>query len=84
LATSTVNLKVFFWVDTFDFGRVANTTRGRVIGRVKRALVEKGFYLPADIQEIKLYGKEKEIPLSLRNLLPDASDGRKQDAGSES
>ncbi len=70
LATSTVNLKVFFWVDTFDFGRVANQTRGRVIGRVKRALVAEGFYLPADIQEIKLYGKETEIPLSMRNILP--------------
>ncbi|MGJ8685516.1 MAG: mechanosensitive ion channel family protein [Nonlabens sp.] len=65
LATSTVNLKVFFWVDTFDFGRIANTTRGRVIGNVKRALMEKGFYLPADIQEIKLYGRDSELPLSL-------------------
>ncbi|WP_124980440.1 mechanosensitive ion channel family protein [Nonlabens xiamenensis] len=67
LATSTVNLKVFFWVDTFDFGRVANTTRGRVIGNVKRALMEKGFYLPADIQEIKLYGRESDLPLSVQD-----------------
>ncbi|MGB3591010.1 MAG: mechanosensitive ion channel [Nonlabens sp.] len=68
LATSTVNLKVYFWVDTLDFGRVANTTRGRVIGSVKRALMKEGFYLPADIQELKLYGKETELPLSLRNI----------------
>ena len=67
LATSTVNLKVFFWVDTLDFGRIANTTRGRVIGNVKRALMEKGFYLPADIQEIKLYGRDSELPLSLQD-----------------
>ncbi len=67
LATSTVNLKVFFWVDTLDFGRVANTTRGRVIGNVKRALMQKGFYLPADIQEIKLYGRDSELPLSLQD-----------------
>ncbi|ALM19793.1 mechanosensitive ion channel protein MscS [Nonlabens sp. MIC269] len=65
LATSTVNLKVFFWVDTLDFGWKANSTRGRVIGRVKRALMEEGYYLPADIQEIKLYGKDSELPLSL-------------------
>ncbi|MEN8898563.1 mechanosensitive ion channel family protein [Nonlabens sp.] len=67
LATSTVNLKVFFWVDTFDFGRVANTTRGRVIGNVMRALMKEGYYLPADIQEIKLYGRDSELPLSLQD-----------------
>jgi small-conductance mechanosensitive channel len=68
LATSTVNLRVYFWVDTFDFGRVANTTRGRIIGKVKGALMEAGFYLPADIQEIKLYGKEdSELPLSMND-----------------
>lgn len=68
LATSTVNLKVYFWVDTLDFGRVANTTRGRVIGKVKYALMEAGFYLPADIQEIKLYGKgDSELPLSMND-----------------
>lgn len=67
LATSTVNLKVFFWVDTLDFGRVANTTRGRVIGNVMRALMEEGYYLPADIQEIKLYGRDSELPLSLQD-----------------
>jgi hypothetical protein len=54
-------------VDTFDFGRVANATRGRVIGNVKRALMEKGFYLPADIQEIKLYGRESDLPLSIKD-----------------
>jgi small conductance mechanosensitive channel len=67
LATSTVNLKVFFWVDTLDFGRVANTTRGRVIGNVMRALMQEGYYLPADIQEIKLYGRDSELPLSLQD-----------------
>ncbi len=68
LATSTVNLRVFFWVDTKDFGRIANITKGRVIGEVKYALMDAGFYLPADIQEIKLYGRgDSELPLSLNN-----------------
>jgi small-conductance mechanosensitive channel len=68
LATSTVNLKVYFWVDTLDFGRIANTTRGRVIGKVKYALMDAGFYLPADIQEIKLYGRgDSELPLSMND-----------------
>jgi hypothetical protein len=38
-----------------------------VIGNVKRALMENGFYLPADIQEIKLYGRESDLPLSLQD-----------------
>ncbi len=66
LATSTVNLKVMFWVDTKDYSKVATQTKGRVIGNVKKALMDAGFYLPADIQEIKLYGRETDLPLSLK------------------
>jgi small-conductance mechanosensitive channel len=74
LATSTVNLKVMFWVDTVDYGRVALQTKGRVIGNVKRALMEAGFYLPADIQEIKLYGRETDIPLSMKQIKNSTND----------
>lgn len=65
LATSTVNLKVFFWVDTKDFRRMALITKGNVVRNVKEALEEAGYYLPADIQEIKLYGGEKEFKVRL-------------------
>ena len=65
LATSTVNLKVFFWVDTKDFRRQALITKGNVVRGVKEALEENGYYMPADIQEIKLYGGEKEFPVRL-------------------
>jgi len=68
LATSTVNLKVMFWVDTTDYSRVATQTKGRVIGNVKQALMQNGFYLPADIQEIKLYGRETDLPLSMKQI----------------
>lgn len=64
LATSTVNLKVFFWVDTKDFRRAALITKGNVIRKVKEALEDNGYYMPADIQEIKLYRGEN-FPLSL-------------------
>lgn len=69
LATSTVNLKVFFWVDTKDFRKQALITKGNVVRTVKEALEEAGYYMPADIQEIKLYGGVKEFPLSLRQLV---------------
>ncbi len=67
LATSTVNLKVYFWVDTKDFRRQALITKGNVVRNVKEALEDAGFYLPADIQEIKLYGGEKEFTVRLAN-----------------
>ena len=65
LATSTVNLKVFFWVDTTDFRKMALITKGNVVRTIKEALEDHGFYMPADIQEIKLYGGEKEFPVRL-------------------
>lgn len=73
LATSTVNLKVYFWVDTKDFRRMALITKGDVVRNVKEALEKNGFYLPADIQEIKLYGGETGFPIRLENQLPQNS-----------
>lgn len=64
LATSTVNLKVFFWVDTTDFRRNAMITKGHVIRKVKEALLEAGINMPATIHEIKLYGEENNFPIS--------------------
>ncbi|MCF8714540.1 mechanosensitive ion channel family protein [Joostella atrarenae] len=69
LDTSTVNLKVFFWVDTKEFGMQALITKGNVVRRVKEALEDAGYYMPADIQEIKLYGKEAELPISFIDKL---------------
>lgn len=71
LSTSTVNLKVFFWVDTTDFRRFAMVTKGKVIREVKEALEANGYYLPADIQEIKLYGAEKDFPVRLSKPFED-------------
>lgn len=65
LATSTVNLKVFFWVDTTDFRRMALIGKGNVIRAVKESLEQNKFYFPADIQELKLYGPEKDFPIRL-------------------
>lgn len=63
LNTSTVDLKVFCWVNTTDYRRMALITKGAVVRRVKEALEQNGFYFPADIQELKVYGKEKNIPV---------------------
>ncbi len=68
LATSTVNLKVYFWVDTKDFRRMALITKGSVVRNVKEALEKAGYHMPADIHEIKLYGAETDFPLRLTEL----------------
>ncbi len=67
LAASTVNLKVLFWADTKDFRKAAMVTRGGVINSVKKELILKGFNLPADIQELKLYGGQQGIPIILKD-----------------
>lgn len=66
LATSTVNLKVLFWVHTIDYRKASRVLRGQIIQQVKQALEQKGFNLPADITELKLYGNEEDIPLRVR------------------
>jgi len=61
LASSTVNLKVFFWVTTEDFRRGTLQTRGRMIKKVKTKLEENGFNLPANITELKFYDASNPI-----------------------
>ncbi|WP_215224406.1 mechanosensitive ion channel family protein [Echinicola shivajiensis] len=65
LATSTVNLKVFFWVNTFEFRKEAVMVKGEIIKQVKQALETNGFALPSDIIEVKLYGSQKELPVKI-------------------
>lgn len=65
LAVSTVNLKVFFWVETTDYRKGALQTRGQVLRLVKKRLLEAGFGLPADIQELKFYGG---VPFPVRQV----------------
>lgn len=67
LATSTVNLKIYFWVHTLDYRRASSVLRGTIIREVKEELFKKDFNLPADIKEIKIYGTEDAIPIKFRN-----------------
>ena len=66
LNVSTVDLKVHFWVDTKEYRRHAMMIRGTVIANVKEALIDGGFSLPGDIQELKLYGSQSSIPVVIR------------------
>lgn len=67
LGTSTVNLKVYFWVHTIDYSRTSRVLRGTIIRQVKEELFRNGFNLPADIKELKIYGTEEAIPIKFQN-----------------
>lgn len=68
LSVSTVNLRVFFWADTFDYRKGVLKIKSEVITKVKEALIAKGFTLPADIQEIKMYDIKEPLPINILNL----------------
>ncbi len=64
LATSTVNLKIFLWINTHDFRRHMLETKGKLMARVKSALESDGFNLPADIKELKFYDASNPFKIS--------------------
>ena len=67
LAVSTVNLKVYFWVQTTEYRKEALMIKSDVVANVKTAIIANEMNMPADITEIKLYGSQSEIPLVLRD-----------------
>lgn len=68
LSVSTVNLRVYFWCNTYDYKKGILQIKSEVIEKVKQALMAEGFSLPADIQEIKLYDKKEPLPIKILNL----------------
>lgn len=71
LATSTVNLRIYFWADTFDYKKSVMEIKSEVITKVKEVLVKEGFSLPSDIQEIKWYDSTKPFPIDILNTKDD-------------
>ena len=71
LATSTVNLRTFFWADTFDYKKGVLEIKSEIIKLVKEVLVREGFSLPSDIQEIKWYDRTKPFPIDILNTKGD-------------
>jgi small conductance mechanosensitive channel len=65
LATSTVNLRVYYWVNLFEYKESALELKTNIINQTKETLIDNGFSLPADIQELKIYKEDNPIPLKL-------------------
>ncbi|MBD1395760.1 mechanosensitive ion channel family protein [Pontibacter sp. JH31] len=65
LDVSTLNIKVFFWAETKDYKKNVVLLKGRIMQAVSKALLENGFGLPANIQELKLYDYQKDLPIRM-------------------
>ena len=66
LATSTINLEVRFWMETFDYKQSTFELRSMVINATLKALISSGVGLPADILELKHY-TGKGFPIRMVN-----------------
>lgn len=65
LSTNTVNIKVFFWAETDDYKKGVVLLKGKIMQEITQALLSNGFGLPANIQELKLYDYQKNIPVQI-------------------
>lgn len=68
--TSTINLKIHFWINTYDFLGSTTVLKSTVMQQVLNRLSKEGFTMPADIIELKIYQEGQPIPVSLRDNRP--------------
>lgn len=64
LNSSTLDITVQYWLDTFDQKYPGKTIRTNAINKSLIALTEAGFYLPGDVIELKNYN-DNEIKTGL-------------------
>ena len=64
--TSTINLKTYFWINTYDFTGSSLQLKSVVMHQVLLRLSKAGFNMPADIIELKIYQEGQPIPVSVR------------------
>lgn len=65
--SSTINLKVFFWINTYDFLGSATVLKSTVMQTVINNLLKAQVSMPADITEFKLYDQQSSIPIDVTN-----------------
>jgi small conductance mechanosensitive channel len=57
LAASTINLVIYFWIETYNPDLSLIDVKNTAMKKVVANLVKAGYYLPADIVEIKNYNQ---------------------------
>lgn len=65
-----VNLRVYFWYNSLEYEKSSFYLQSLIMKTVKNALMDNGFYIPAQVSEMKLYRSEKAISLSVNNVPP--------------
>lgn len=70
LGVSTVNLKILFWTKTKEYRKRSLEVKSAVVRNVKQVIMENGLNMPADITEIKLYGSQTSIPVTVDYKAP--------------
>ncbi|UII24126.1 mechanosensitive ion channel family protein [Fulvivirga ligni] len=73
-STSTINLKIHFWINTYDFLGSTTVLKSTVMQQVLNRLSKEGFTMPADIIELKIYQEGQPIPVSIRDNRPIKTD----------
>lgn len=63
--TSTINIRVFYWVNSYNFTGHIALLKTEVMNNILLNLTKNGFSLPADIIELKIYQEGKPIPVQL-------------------
>ncbi|HMQ49250.1 MAG TPA: mechanosensitive ion channel family protein [Saprospiraceae bacterium] len=57
LGNSTVNIKVYYWINTFDKNTNGLIVKSQAIVHAVNALIKAGFYLPTQVVELKNYNE---------------------------
>ncbi len=65
LSASTINIDIYYWIDTFDNTYSPAETQSQAISKVLSSLESAGFNLPGDIVELKNYGGGKLMTSNL-------------------
>ncbi len=68
LTASTLNLDVYYWLDTFDKSISGVTIRKDAVTKVLSRLEKEGFYLPGDIVELKNYQEKVLLSGAKENI----------------
>ncbi len=62
LGSSTINITVYFWIDTFDKTISGLAVKTNAIREVLQALTKAGIQMPSDIMELRTYN-DRPIPM---------------------
>lgn len=58
LGVNSVNIRVYFWINSMDYRKEALKIKSEIIADVKESLLKNNISMPANIQELKWYKED--------------------------